>query len=178
MLHLLSCLRVLTLEIREAQLHFALRFNQVLPRFPLLDMEGLNRSVAQHSEIILGRTHTAIVRHQSVRTAIFGQSRKQHLQYCREVLMRRPHPRQHLPRISFEYTEAVDPAPIKLDKRANIRAPQGMAVHRAIGEMFEAGAVRLRGTGTLPGTRSSVELAIDRHRTPHGALTRGGSSRC
>lgn len=43
MLHLFERLRVLKVKIREAQLHFALRFNQVLPGFPLLDMEGLNR---------------------------------------------------------------------------------------------------------------------------------------
>lgn len=41
-LHVGEGLCLLTLEIREAQLDFELRLNEVLPGFALLDMPGLN----------------------------------------------------------------------------------------------------------------------------------------
>lgn len=159
--------------IGKAPLHLKLGFNHVLPGFALLDMERLNLAVTQDGQIILRRKHAAGIGDQRVRAPVFRQGREEDLQDGRQVLMRRRHPGHNLPRIAFDNTDALDPAPSELDEGAHIRDPQVLAVRRARGEVFEAGHIGLRIAGTLPGSWGPMELAMEGQRSPHGARTRG-----
>src|SRR5262249_54992959 len=70
-------------------------------------------------------------------------------------------------------TDTVDPAAVQLHEVANIGEPQVMAIGGAIGQVFEADGLWVIIAGTLPGAGRAVELAIEGHRAPHRALTRG-----
>jgi hypothetical protein len=171
--HVFSRVGWLKVIISAAQLHLDLGCNHVLPGLALLDMERRHRSVTQDSQRLLRRQHTAVIGDQGVRTAVCRQGREEDLQHGCPVVMRRRPPGPKLPRIAFDQPQTRDPAALELDEVAHIRAPQVLAVRRALRERCEAGHVRLRITGTLPGTWGPMALAIDGHGAPHGALTRG-----
>jgi hypothetical protein len=172
-LHVFSRLSLLKLTIRQAQLHFELGFNHVLPGLALLNVARLDVSVSQNREGIPSPKHAPMVGDHRLGAAVFRQGSEEDLQHSREVLLRGRHAGHNLPRIALDNTDAIDPAAIQLDQGANIGEPQVMARRGAIGQMCEADRVRLIISGTLPGAWRSVELAIDGHRSPHRSRTRG-----
>jgi hypothetical protein len=172
-LHLASGLRLLKLEIGQTQLPFALGFNQVLPGLAFLAMERLDLSVAQNREVVPGRKHATLVGDQGLGAALFRQGRVEPLQKGGEGLMRRDYPRQKLPGIAFDNADAVDPAAIQLDQGANLGASHVMTLLGTIGQRLEAGLGGLLISGTAPGPRRAVALAIDGQRSAHRPLTRG-----
>jgi len=171
--HVFSRVGLRKMGIGEAPLPLQLGFHQVLPGWACLDRPRLHFPVTPDGQGILRRKHAAVLGDPGVRTAVCRQGRAEERQEGRQGLLWRRHPSQHLPRIAFAKTDALAPAPRELEEGAPLRAPQGRAVRRAIGEGCEAGHLGLRLASTLPGPGGPRALAIAGHRSPHGALTRG-----
>src|SRR5688500_12153867 len=81
------------------------------------------------------------------------------------------HTGQHLARIALHHTDAVNPAPIKLDEIPNVGEPHVMGMRGAIGQVVVADGLRLLVLGALPRPWCPVELAVDGHRSSHCRLT-------
>jgi hypothetical protein len=173
---LLQGLGVFTLEVREAELHLALRLNQVRPRLPQCDIRGLELQGLEKGHGGPGTEHRAMIGDEALRAPIGRQCRTEELEDRRELVMCGGHPGQNRAGVAFQPTDAVDSTPLELDEIAHIDQPEVMPIGGARGQVARlCRGLLLRVAGAGPGAGGPMHTPIDGHGPPDSGFT--GQSR-